>query len=88
MRKKFKKGDLIFTVKSITDFYAVTTTGSSVYKMKPGTALIVSELTKIIHSKIGDKNFVVEMDLDCWVPVFYYGMVGWVYYDDIFVHSV
>ncbi len=87
MRKKFKNGDLIFTTKNITDFYAVTTTGSVVYKMIPGTALVVSEMTKVIHSKIGDKNFVVEIDLECWIPVFYYGMIGWVYYDDICMHS-
>ncbi len=83
MRKKFSIGQVIFTCKNITDLYVLTSSGSKTFKLKPGTALIVVETADQLYSKIADKYVAVELDLEIWVPVFYLGNLGWIYYDDV-----
>jgi hypothetical protein len=85
MRNKFNPGDLIFTGKNVSDLYILNSSGGKIFKLTQGTALIVADASHIEfpYTKVGSKQIPVELDLDCWIPVFYCGFLGWIYYEDI-----
>lgn len=85
MKRKFNLGQLIFTGKNISDLYILNSSGGKICKLAQGTALIIadSSLVEFPYSKIGEKQIPLELDLDCWIPVFYCGTLGWIYYEDI-----
>lgn len=86
MRKKPAVGELFFTVTNqIVDFYCFTGQKSVVYKLQPGTPVIICEHvnTNVFETKVGGKTIPLEVDLDIWIPIFYKGLIGWIYREDI-----
>jgi hypothetical protein len=85
MKRKFDPGELIFTGKNISDLYILSSSGGKIYKLNQGTALIVADasIIEFPYAKVGGKQVPIELDEDCWIPVFYSGILGWVYYEDI-----
>lgn len=82
--KKYVPGQLFFTVTNkIVDFYYLNNHKSKVYKLMPGTPVVVCENNNVFESKIGDKTIPLEVDLNVWIPVFCMGLVGWIYCEDI-----
>jgi hypothetical protein len=84
MRKKPTVGELFFTVADqIVDFYCFNGQKSVVYKLPPGTPVVICESAHTFETKIGGKTIPLEVDVDVWIPVFYCGFIGWIYREDI-----
>lgn len=83
MKRKICTGDLIFTKNCVVDFYFLSEKGSKIYKLIPRTALLICDASGFLYSKISDEMIIVGMDVNVWIPVFYFGMTGWIHKNDI-----